>query len=60
MRPDWKGPRKRVAERSGAMEPEGGTLQSRSTMNIALQMDESFTRGCRPKKKKEKRKKKIV
>ena len=43
----------RVAERSGAMEPEGGTLQSRSTMNIALQMDESFTRGCRPKKKKE-------
>ena len=53
MRPDWKGPRKRVAERSGAMEPEGGTLQSRSTMNIALQMDESFTRGCRPKKKKE-------
>ena len=53
MRPDWKGPRKRVAERSGAMEPEGGTLQSRSTMNIDLQMDESFTRGCRPKKKKE-------
>ena len=40
MRPDWKGPRKRVAERSGAMEPEGGPLQSRSTMNASLLMHE--------------------